>query len=101
MITEIKLAGKIPGGTAGRALQITVTAAAVLSGLVFRIFTDAVFIITTADPVFFIVCVDDIAGTVIEKSHALFAAFKVQCFLKILQFFLMYGAGDRKVSEAV
>lgn len=92
MITEIKLAGKVPVRTAALTLQVAEKAAAVLFFSVFGIFTDAFTVITAADPVFFVILIDDVAGTVVEKSYTFSAVFYIQRFGKILKFILMYAS---------
>lgn len=96
MITEVKLTRQIARRAPGRALQITVTAAAVLPGLMLRILADALTVIAAGDPVFLIVLVDDITRPVNQKGHSFPALLQIERRFKILQFLRMYRTGDRK-----
>ena len=96
MVAEIELTGQVPRRASGRTLQITVTAAAVLPGLMFRILADPLTVVAAGDPVFRIIAVDDIARPVKQKGHPLPAVLQIERRFEILQFLRMHRAGDRK-----
>ena len=96
MVAEIELTGQVPRRASSRTLQITVTAAAVLPGLMLRILADALTVIAAGDPVFLIVLVDDITRPVNQKGHPFPALLQIERRFKILQFLRMYRTGDRK-----
>ena len=95
MIAEIELTGQVPRRASGRTLQITVTAAAVLPGLMLRILADPLTVVAACDPVFRIIAVDDIARPVKQKGHPLPAVLQIERRFKILIILIMYRAGDR------
>ncbi len=97
MIAEIQLAGEVFVRAAFRTLEMAEEAATVLFGLMLRILAEAFAVIAAADPVFFVIFINDIAGAVVDESDTLPAVFNVKSFFKILKFFAVDGSAYVKL----
>ena len=101
MVAEEKLTGKIPCGTAFRALEIAYKTAPVLILLMFRIFAYTLSAVTADNTVLTVIFIYYIAGTVVEIFDTLPAVFNVKSGFNIPYSFIMQGRADLKPGISV